>query len=489
MKTPIQFLLITGVFSLLLSCTGKDKVQQTMSDEEIDGILSEALSYLSGQDYANAAAYYQIAAQQGNAEGELYSGLFHFAGQGVEKDLTKAARLWKRALEHPSFDEPEEMSLFFRGMFFNLANAYSDGEGIKKKQSEAVFWYRKAAECGMPIAQYSLGACYLLGNGVGKDENAALYWLKQARESGELDKASDAYAEAMVKMLIASGASYSEVKAEGNPFMGKALEKAAPGSVEAVFNEYTHTLTIKGKGAMTDYNDDIETPWKSYDDEIETLVIEEGITKVGDQSFWFCEGITDIKLPRSLKSIGERAFSRTGISRIDLPGSLESIDMGAFLESELTSVFVPASVKEIGSAAFASRPLTAVHVAAGNPYFTSLDGVLFDKRIERLLLYPEGMPGDYEIPGTVKEISEMAFSRNLTSVKIPASVERIGMFAFVLAELEKVTVSWDKPLVFAEDRLASFGNVSQCTLYVPKGTKNAYQTAGEWSKFGIIEEY
>jgi TPR repeat protein len=264
MKAHIKFLLITGVFSLLVSCTGKEKVQQTMSDEDLKLILTEAQLYLEKKDFVSAAGCFQKVAEQGNAMGELYWGLFLFTGAGVDKDLSKAARLWKRALKHPfSDDSSEETSQLFRGLFFNLGNAYNDGEGVRKKKSEAVFWYRKAAECGMPLAQFSLGSCYALGKGVKEDKNAALYWLEKAIGSGELDKESNTYAVAMMMKLRQSGASSSKVKADGNPFTGKVSENTSAKKMDAVFDANTKTLTITGKGDMIDYNDDIEAPWES----------------------------------------------------------------------------------------------------------------------------------------------------------------------------------------------------------------------------------
>ena len=65
---------------------------------------------------------------------------------------------------------------------------YLLGIGVKQDQTEAVKWFRKAAELGNDEAQYSLGMCYNLGQGVPKDNIEAIQWLKKAAEQGH-DKA------------------------------------------------------------------------------------------------------------------------------------------------------------------------------------------------------------------------------------------------------------------------------------------------------------
>ena len=58
------------------------------------------------------------------------------------------------------------------------------GYGVEKNYSEAVKWYRKAAEQGDADAQFNLGACYFLGNGVEKNDSEAVKWWRRAAEQG-----------------------------------------------------------------------------------------------------------------------------------------------------------------------------------------------------------------------------------------------------------------------------------------------------------------
>ena len=65
-----------------------------------------------------------------------------------------------------------------------LGECYFDGKGVAKDKSEAVKWYRKAAEQGDAEAQYKLGGCYLDGEGVARDKTEALKWWRKAAEQG-----------------------------------------------------------------------------------------------------------------------------------------------------------------------------------------------------------------------------------------------------------------------------------------------------------------
>ena len=70
----------------------------------------------------------------------------------------------------------------------NIGNDYYSGNNGKDRDySEALKWYRKAAEQGISSAQYNLGRMYEKGRGVLKDKNEALKWYKQAAEKGNAD--------------------------------------------------------------------------------------------------------------------------------------------------------------------------------------------------------------------------------------------------------------------------------------------------------------
>ena len=161
----------------------------------------------------------------------------------------------------------------------------------------------------------------------------------------------------------------------------------------------TGVLTISGTGKMTDYYYSTNSPF--YDNaSIKSVVIESGVTNIGDFAFEYCESLTDITIPNSVTSIDYAAFCHcTSLKSVTIPDSVTSIGNAAFSGcTSLTGVKIPDSVTSIGEWAF--------------EYCESLTGV--------------------KIPDSVTSIGKFAFDNctSLTSVTIPNSVTSIRESAF-----------------------------------------------------------
>ena len=174
--------------------------------------------------------------------------------------------------------------------------------------------------------------------------------------------------------------------------------------------------------------------------------IKQGTKLIAGGTFSGIKTFIDVILPDGLEYIGEEAFSESRLTNIVFPDSLKVIGVGAFYRTYLTGeITIPASVEEIGKGAFGigmgsimafPTLLESINVAAGNKYFSSEDGVLFNKDKTVLVCYPSGKTGsEYEIPSGVAHIGEYAFYNNLSleCVWIPSSVTSIGVCAFYLA--------------------------------------------------------
>ncbi|GHT72851.1 hypothetical protein AGMMS50262_02790 [Bacteroidia bacterium] len=203
------------------------------------------------------------------------------------------------------------------------------------------------------------------------------------------------------------------------------------------------TLTIGGTGAMPDYGN-TNQPWFSHRENIYNVVIEDGITTIGNYAFNSCNNLVSVILPNSVTSIGDLAFEECGnLTTINIPTSVSSIGWGAFRScSNLTSINLPEGISAI-------------------------------------------------------KINTFYGCSSLTSITIPNSVGSLSDAIFVACTaLKKVKVLWETPLntfITINDEPSSnpypFAmNMNDVTLIVPTGTKALYETAVVWKDFGKIEE-
>ena len=202
------------------------------------------------------------------------------------------------------------------------------------------------------------------------------------------------------------------------------------------------TLTISGTD-MPDY-EYCGAPWYSKLKNIKEVVIENGVTSIGNRAFYECSGLTSVTIPNSVTSIGVGAFQEcSGLTSVTIPNSVTSIEVGAFSGcSGLTSLTIPNSVTSIGIDAFyGCSSLTSVTIGMkniGNSVFSgisSLKTVTILDGVESIGVSAfTGCSGltSLTIPNSVTWIGESAFSgcSGLTSLTIPNSVTGIGWSAF-----------------------------------------------------------
>jgi hypothetical protein len=154
-----------------------------------------------------------------------------------------------------------------------------------------------------------------------------------------------------------------------------------------------------------------------------------------------------------------------------------AIAPGAFEVSHVTSVTIPATVTNIGEYAFVNCTiLTNITVDAGDPDYSSSNGVLFANSQSTLVQYPEGLGGSYVIPSTVTNIGDEAFDlcAKLTSVTIPGSVTSIGEDAFEeCGGLTAITVDSNNT-VYTSSNGVLFANSQTTLIQYPGGLGGAY---------------
>lgn len=182
------------------------------------------------------------------------------------------------------------------------------------------------------------------------------------------------------------------------------------------YDSGTKTLTISsntGKLAeMPDYEDCHDTPWGIS--QCEHIVIDDAITSIGNSAFDVCGDVKDIKLSNNLKRIGKDAFRLCGYSndiKITLPESLETIETGAFNTwLQMTEITIPKNVKSLSRDAFPTcKKLENINVVEDNPYYCSIDGIVYDKAKTTLVVCPPTKT-KIEYPSTLKKLSANVLS-------------------------------------------------------------------------------
>lgn len=151
------------------------------------------------------------------------------------------------------------------------------------------------------------------------------------------------------------------------PMLAMADDSGSCGdNVTYTFVSSTGTLTIQGSGAMKDNSSESSVPWYSYRTNIKTVIIEDGVTSIGDGAFWGCSGLTSVTIPNSVTSIGEIAFRGcSGLQKVIVPDIAAwcGISFGdnplnyahhiySDEDTEITDLVIPNSVTSIGSGAF-----------------------------------------------------------------------------------------------------------------------------------------
>lgn len=180
---------------------------------------------------------------------------------------------------------------------------------------------------------------------------------------------------------------------------------------------------------------------------LEEVIIPEGIKNLNDYCFSMSKSLKTVSLPSTLEYIGQAAFYEcTNLTDVILPASLESIGRSAFHDcSSLGKLNIPANVSSIGDYVFEGYTgLTEITVDPANENFTAENGVLFNKDMTKLIAYPAAnTDASYTVPSTVTEMSNSSFhsARYLKEVILPESITEIPSYTFSKCKvLEKVTL-------------------------------------------------
>ena len=235
-------------------------------------------------------------------------------------------------------------------------------------------------------------------------------------------------------------------------------------------------------------------PWVSWTPKIKSVVIEDGVTRIGSGAFIQCSSLTDVNIPNSVKSIGSDAFyACSSLKKINIPNSVTSIGANAFFEcTSLVEVNIQDGIVTIAEGAFCNC--------------SSLKQIDIPNSVTRI--GEDAFNGcasltEIIIPDGVTSIGENAFGwcDNLKYVKIGKGVTVIADFAFFnnytnkkieieIAAETHVTLLDAMVLYYGEyepNSTSAFGfsnsNPENITIYVPDTMLNDYRNSEDWSYY------
>jgi hypothetical protein len=205
------------------------------------------------------------------------------------------------------------------------------------------------------------------------------------------------------------------------------------------------------------------------------------------------KNLGSIILPVSTKSIDDFAFRGClGLNSVTLSKALLNIDSNAFTSCKnLEHIFIPETVELIYEQAFIECS-ALFEVDPNNRYFTSIDGVLYNKKQNTLIQCPISKTGNFIIPKTVTTIGREAFysCSGITSITIPSTVTQINWLSFgFCSNLSSIVVNKLIPLDIppANDPFWLIDK-DVCILNVPYGSVSLYRTSNQWKDFKNIVE-
>ena len=195
-----------------------------------------------------------------------------------------------------------------------------------------------------------------------------------------------------------------------------------------------------------------------------TSIFMPSVERIEESAFQSAPNLTTVSFPNTLRSIGRFAFSSCNkLKTLIFPSSLENIDYCAFSNcmSLPTTIKLPASLSQIDGSVFNRCPVQRFDLASSNPYFSTIDGVLFDAYQTEFVAWPYGREEkEYKIPDGVTFIRDYGFYRTqLESVIFPSNLLKIGEYSFYYSKLKRISL----PEGLYDIRERAFGRCTDLT--------------------------
>lgn len=198
-------------------------------------------------------------------------------------------------------------------------------------------------------------------------------------------------------------------------------------------------LTISGTGAIRDYIYEganlwplIKAPWRDYASKVKKVVVNSGITRIGDNAFCCLPNVTSVSIANTVTSIGQAAFcDMKALTKITLPESVTEVEQSLFNRCKsLKTVNLPKGLKTLTGGMFKDCvSLKSIELPKG---IKEIQGTTFENAGLTSITIPEGV--------TSIETDAFQFCSSLKSVKLPNSLKKIGLCAFDSSAITSIVI-------------------------------------------------
>lgn len=263
---------------------------------------------------------------------------------------------------------------------------------------------------------------------------------------------------------------------------------------------------------------------------IEYIYIPASVEKIGYKAFDYCGNLTDIQIspennhftyedktlyskdkrkiieylansvdyvmPNEVIEVCDYAFVNTYLKGLKLSENLESVGIGSFEYSiNQDTLYLPKSLKNIAGAAFGGANIDAFDVDNENPYYKSLNGILFNKTGNVLVSTPQRIKNAIILAEGVDTICAGAFEYSKAStVYVPSTIKFLGDGAFRYLKSDSLIMNCNEPPALLntygyDNPFYSWDSNSEGRVYVPEGTLSKYQqTSGYYYIRELLRE-
>ena len=206
---------------------------------------------------------------------------------------------------------------------------------------------------------------------------------------------------------------------------------------ESVQYSYSEgVLTVSGKGTANKQEQLDGKPWSYYRENTKKLILQDGITAVGEEAFTKFVNLVEIQFPSKMKVIGNYAFKEcSGIKELEIPKGVYRFGYSCFSDcSSLEKVSIGIAYAKTSISPFdvgvflRDNSLREISVAEGHGFLLAENNVLFNGNKTEMYVYPNLLEGDtYQIPDGVRRIN-YAFrnNKNLKKIIMPDTITDIN---------------------------------------------------------------